>query len=238
MKSFFLLVTLAALVLGAKAQDIVRDAQALKRDVAAFHGIEVSGGIDLYVSQGDPAVAVSAADSRVRDRIRTEVRDGVLHIWYEYAAGLHLDFHNLRRKAYVSARNLDQLRASGGSDVYVKGSMDLAVMELGLSGGSDFDGQLRADVLHIRATGGSDVRISGAAGKLTLEVSGGSDFHGYGLVTDQGSLEASGGSDVYITVNKELAVHASGGSDVQYKGSGQIREIRSGGSSSVRHVSR
>jgi hypothetical protein len=51
-------------------------------------------------------------------------------------------------------------------------------------------------------------------------------------------LNASGGSDVYITVNKELNADASGGSDVYYKGNGTVREMKSSGSSSVKKTSR
>jgi len=66
-----------------------------------------------------------------------------------------------------------------------------------------------------------------------VEAAGGSDFHGYELVTDNCSVVAGGGSDVHITVNKELNVNASGGSDVTYKGTAVVRDIHSGGSSSV-----
>ena len=59
----------------------------------------------------------------------------------------------------------------------------------------------------------------------------GSDFSGYSLSVDICNVEASGGSDIYITVNKELSARASGGSDVYYKGSGLIRDIKTSGSS-------
>jgi hypothetical protein len=50
-------------------------------------------------------------------------------------------------------------------------------------------------------------------------------------------LEASGGSDVYITVSKELSADASGGSDVFYKGNGTVRDLKSSGSSSIKKTS-
>ena len=48
-------------------------------------------------------------------------------------------------------------------------------------------------------------------------------------------MDASGGSDVFITVNKELNVNSSGGSDVFYKGNGAIRNLN-GKSSNIRKV--
>lgn len=83
----------------------------------------------------------------------------------------------------------------------------------------------------MEASGGSDVSISGSTGRLTVDASGGSDFKGYELSADICNVEASGGSDIYVTVNKELSARASGGSDVFYKGNGLIRDIKTSGSS-------
>ena len=57
-------------------------------------------------------------------------------------------------------------------------------------------------------------------------------------MTDVCNVEASGGSDIYITVNKELVAGASGGSDIFYKGNGSVKEMKSSGSSSVKKTSR
>jgi len=51
-------------------------------------------------------------------------------------------------------------------------------------------------------------------------------------------VDASGGSDTYITVNKELTAQASGGSDVFYKGNAVVKEMRSSGSSSIKKTSK
>ena len=53
------------------------------RKVSGFHGVEVSGGIDLYLSSGPESVAVSASSVSVRDHMITEVIDGVLRIRME-----------------------------------------------------------------------------------------------------------------------------------------------------------
>jgi hypothetical protein len=46
-------------------------------------------------------------------------------------------------------------------------------------------------------------------------------------------VEASGGSDAYLTVNKQLKAHASGGSDIHYKGRGAVVESSASGSGSI-----
>jgi len=243
MKKLFSVLFFALLASAVAAQKTINDANAEKRNLSGYHAIEVSGGIDLYLSQGDESVAISASETKFRDRIKTEVKDGVLKIYFERNnnnSNVHVDIEwgNRKLKAYVSFKNLDKLGGSGGSDILVDGSIKVNTLALGLSGGSDFEGKVEVDDLKVDASGGSDVKISGHVNKLDIDASGGSDFKGYELATDICNLEASGGSDIYITVNKELSAEASGGSDVYYKGNGTIREMKSSGSSSIKKTSR
>lgn len=238
MKKLFSLILFAVIVLSATAQKTINDANAEKRNVSGYHAIEVSGGIDLFLSQGAESVAVSASETKYRDRIKTEVKDGVLKIWYDYKSNMNMDWSNRKMKAYVSFKNLDKLQGSGGSDILVEGSIKVTGLDLGISGGSDFDGKVEANELKVNASGGSDVKISGTVKNLNIDASGGSDFNGYDLAADVCNLEVSGGSDVHITINKELSAEASGGSDVFYRGNGAIREMKSSGSSSIKKTSR
>ena len=237
MKKLFCLLALTALITTTSAQKTINDAKAEKRNVSGFHAIEVSGGIDLYLSHGDEAVAVSASKDEYRNKIVTEVKDGVLKIWFDWKSNVRIDWGNHKLKAYVSARNLDRLEGSGGSDIEIEGLLKTTKIDVEISGGSDFDGKIESDELKINASGGSDVSISGKTTRLTIEASGGSDFKGYDLVSDICNVEASGGSDVHVTVNKELSASASGGSDVFYKGSGLIRDVKTSGSS-IKKVSK
>ena len=232
MKKLSILVLLAGSFSAAIAQKTINDPNAEKRNVSGYHAISVGGGIDLYLSQGSESVAVSASETQFRNLIKTEVKDGVLTIWYDYknSENKRGDKH---LKAYVSFKTLDKLNGSGGSDIDVEGTIKTNSLKLDISGGSDFEGKIEADELVIEASGGSDVDISGSTKKLDIHASGGSDFNGYGLTTDICNLEASGGSDIEITVNKELNAVASGSSDISYKGNAELKEIHTGGSSNV-----
>ena len=237
MKKLVSLFVLTGLIITATAQKTINDANAQKRNVSGFHAIEVSGGIDLYLSQGEEAVAVSTLKEEYRNKIMTEVKDGILKIWYQSSSNIRMDWGSRKLKAYVSFKSLDRLKGSGGSDISVDGSIKVAKLAVEISGGSDFDGKVETDDLDIQASGGSDVDISGKAEKLTIDASGGSDFKGYELASDICNVEASGGSDVHVTVNKELSASASGGSDVYYKGTGLIRELKTSGAS-IKKVSK
>jgi Putative auto-transporter adhesin, head GIN domain len=223
--------SLAILSLAAGYAQSGDDKNLQSRKVSGFQGIQVSGGIDLYLSSGPESVAVSASSTEIRDHIITEVINGNLRIHLEQ--NYHTYLQNPKMKAYVSISNLKDLDASGGSDVYIQNQINGTDIEIRLSGGSDLKGKLNANHLVINQSGGSDVNLSGNVKNLEVDASGGSDLGGYDLVTDYASVHASGGCDSHLTVNKELRIVASGGSDVSYKGTGSVKEVNSSGSSSV-----
>jgi len=234
MQKLFSLLVVLGFILTASAQKTVNDANAEKRNVSGFHAVEVSGGIDLYLSQGEEAVAVSASKTEYRDKITTVVEDGILKIYYGPKSDGHFTFNSNRKlKAYVSFKTIEGLSGSGGSDVYVNGTIKVPKLKLSLSGGSDFKGAVETNDLNVDISGGSDVNISGKTVNLKIESSGGSDFKGYDLSSDICYASGSGGADMQVRVNKELSVHTSGGSDVFYKGNAVIRETRTSGGGSV-----
>lgn len=233
MKKLFFLFCLLSFAAVIHAQKVINDPNAEPRKVGSFTGLDVSGGIDLYLSSGDEAVAVSASKAEYRDRIKTEVENGVLKIWFDSKWGISIN-GSKNLKAYVSYKTLKSLEASGGSDVAVDGSINTGDLTLRISGGSDFKGAVNVSKLTVRQSGGSDVRISGKAANAVVDASGGSDFKGYDLVTDVCDLEASGACDIEITANRELSARASGASDIHYKGNPSVKEAKASGASSVK----
>ncbi|HTM91329.1 MAG TPA: head GIN domain-containing protein [Flavisolibacter sp.] len=237
MKKIVTLLLAAFFLVTGFAQKTIRDANAEVRNVSGFHAIEVSGGINLYLSTGDEAVAVSATDQEVRDRIKTEVKDGVLKIYYDWKKGMKLNLKGNSLKAYVSFKTLDRLSASGGSDVKMEGTIKSASLKLDVSGGADVSARVDVGNLTINQSGGADVDLTGKVTDLKIEASGGSDFSGYDLIADNCIIRASGGSDVTITVNKEFYAEASGAADVNWKGKATVKGAKASGAGSVSHRS-
>lgn len=232
-----LLTAFLVVAFGSSAQKTINDPNVALRSVGGFNAIKVAGGIDLYISYGEPAVAVSAKDADLRDRIKTEVSDGVLKIWYEWKEKGTIQISgNKQLRAYVSYKTLVALSGSGGSDIFSDGTINSPLLTLQVSGGSDFKGKINVDDLKINASGGSDVKIEGVAKTATIDASGGSDVNAFELMTEKARVEASGGSDIEITVTKEMNASASGGSDIRYKGEAQVASKNSSGSSGIKKM--
>lgn len=215
-------------------QTVINDPNVELRPTQGFHGVSVSGGIDVFLSQGtQESVAVSAEEIKWRDRIRTEVHDGILKIWVDHK-GFSWNTGNKKMRVYVGFTSLDKVGASGASNIFVDGVIAAVSLSIDLAGASDFKGAINVRELKLDLSGASDARITGTVeGLTTVNSSGASDLKGFDLVTEKCDAHATGASDIRITVNKELNVHASGASGVYYKGAAVIREMHSNGASSV-----
>jgi len=227
---FMIVMTVATL----QAQVKINDANAQVRNVGSFHSIKVSHAIDLVLSQSDEeALAVSASKDEYRDRIKTTVDNGVLKIWYDEEDRWYRNRGNKKLKAYVSFKTLNRLNASGASDVTVTGSINSSKLVLEFSGASDFRGAVQVQTLDMNLSGASDAVISGSAANTKVDASGASQLKAFDLKVDVCNAEASGASDISITINKELNANASGASSIQYRGEGVVRNLKTGGASSI-----
>lgn len=232
MKKYFIAIAGLLIVFFAQAQQ-VNDPNVMKVDVPSFHGIHVSNAFNVYLSQGnEDALAISATEERFRDKIKTEVKNGILYISFEN--GVRFNSGKMKLKAYISFKNLDEIKAGGACDFYVMGGMRADELRIDLSDASDMkEGTLNVNKLTINLSGASDMKLTGKASQLKIDASGASDFKAYDLITDYCDAEASGASSIQVTVNKELSARASGASDVHYKGEAVIRDMKTSGASNV-----
>lgn len=234
MKKAFLLSLLISSAISLLAQQQINDRNAQKRDVKSFHAISVATGIELHLSQGgSEALAVSASSEEYRNRIVTEVVDGVLKIYYDNNWWQSLHMRNMKTKAYVSFVKLDQLKISSGASV--KTADDIHVPELHMTAGSggSFDGKVKVGKLEVAQHSGASIQISGTVSDLKIEGSSGSVFDGYDLVADNCEAITSSGSGIQVTVNKELSAHASSGGHIHYKGAAAVTHVITGSGGSV-----
>jgi hypothetical protein len=205
------------------------------RKVDDFHAIQVSTGIHLYLTQGgEKAVAVSAAEAEYRERIQTEVKNGVLHIYYDTEKWKWLDFHGKELKAYVSCTTLDALEASSGAKVDVDGTLKSGNFNMEFSSGAKFSGKIEAADLRVQQNSGAQSTISGTAAHLQASATSGSHLHGYDLVAGVCDANANSGGSIDISVEKEMAVTAHSGGRIRYQGAGVIREVHTSSGGSVR----
>lgn len=202
------------------------------RTVSGFTGLSVSSGIDVYLTQGSSEKLTLEAKGVDEDRVISEVKNGTLKLYIERKGFSGWNFgRNTYVKAYLTFKQLSNLQASGGADVFGQGKLSFNDLNLEASGGSDVKLDLKADELNVSATGGADATLQGSVRTLNAHGSGGADLDARKLTADICNANSSGGSDVYVNASKELSMKASGGSDIYYYGSAKVlAKSESGGS--------
>jgi hypothetical protein len=226
--SFLLSVILMCFIsFGASAQKQVTTT----RQASGFNAVNISGGIDLYITQGNSvSVKIDAAED-IQKYIRAEVHNGTLEIYLESNNLFKWIRRNNNMKAYVTTPTLTRLHASGGSDVYSQNVWKINELDMTATGGSDIKFEAVGGKLDCKATGGSDLTLRGKVADLTLNASGGSDVNAKDLEAVKVNVSASGGSDINVHVTTELKANANGGSDIYYRGNPvRISKESSGGS--------
>ena len=179
-----------------------------RRDLTGFKGINVGGIFQVEAAaQKDYGVEVEVDDNLVH-RVRTEVRNGILHIDF--------DGHLKSRGPIVvrvSAPNFESIDASGASSVNLT--------------------DLNSSVLNIDSSGASKIAVAGKAEKLTVDVSGATKINAADLKAVDANIEASGASYVDVYATGTLAADASGASKISYSGSPTNVNRKTSGASSV-----
>jgi Putative auto-transporter adhesin, head GIN domain len=233
MKLLFIFMFIAIYLPIFAQQTVINDKNAEVRSVNTFSGIKVSGGMEVYLSQGDSySLAVSATESKYRDNITTEVRNGILVISYNNDH-FRLRSGDKKLRAYISFKTLESLEASGACEVIITGQLNANSMRLKLSGACDIKGAVKIEDLALDLSGASTVKISGTAQNLNLTASGASDVKNYDFVVQNCVAGLSGASDVRITINNSISGSASGASTLHYEGNPDRKNIATSGASSI-----
>ncbi len=238
MKRSFLFIMLVAGFVIANAQNVIYDANAEVRKVEKFIGIEVSGTVSLYISQGnETGVVVSAEDQKYNSKIRTDVTNGTLHISVDGGLWNGFSWTNKKLKAYVSVIDLNRLQISGASYATIAGTLKASDLKLDVFGASEVKGALQVKNLNMGVSGASVVRLSGIAENAIIEASGAVRVNAFELQVDRGKFDVSGASHITISVNKELNANASGGSTLQYRGSAIAGIVNANGGATIQKKS-
>ncbi|RIV25185.1 DUF2807 domain-containing protein [Fibrisoma montanum] len=204
------------------------------RPVPGFTGLHVSSGIDVYLRQGNTEKLTFDVKGAEEDEVRSEVKNGILFLSIDRKGSMGFNFgRNRYVKAYVTVKQLTELKAGGGSDVLGEGSLSFRNLDLDASGGSDVKLTLKADELNVAASGGADVILQGSVRKLNADGSGGSELDARKLTADVCNARSTGGSDVYVNATKELTMLATGGSDLYYYGPARIVAKKESGGSDI-----
>jgi hypothetical protein len=167
------------------------------RDVQAFNAIDMRGNARLEVVVGpEPSLSIAGREAYVR-RIRTEVRDGTLHISTRARDWLRTD-GDPRLVVTVSVPELDSMLLRGGTDVRISG----------------FDGG-RTD---INVEGAAHIKATGQLDELTVHLAGASHADLSKLIAKDAKVTVDGIGSVFVHSSESLDATMNGVGAIFYQG--------------------
>ena len=180
--------------------------------VADFHGIDVSGGFDVILVQGNSEDLMLTAEEDLFKYIKVEVVQGILKIYIEKNRIMTTG----PMMAHISFKSIDNLKVSGGGDIECETPINVPKLDLNLSGGGDLSTVINADELNGHISGGGDAEIDGNIKNYSLSLSGGGDVKS-NLVAGSIDCSISGGGDLTLRTKEkvnETRLSISGGGDI------------------------
>ena len=234
MKKFLFFAAFLMVNFLAIGQNVVNDPNAVVRQVSSFDGIEVSSGIQVMLTQGsETAVAVSADEVEYRDKIKTEVVNGTLKIYFD-ADLLEKLKGNKNLKAYVSVKELNRITASAAGSIHLQNELQSQGLLVKANSGGMVKGSVNIlEELNVQQSSGAMVTLDGSASRMVVKGSSGSMFRGFDLAVKSCDASTNSGASIQVTVEKELTAHATSGGFIHYKGNGVITGIRSNSGGSI-----
>lgn len=199
------------------------------RTVKEFDQIEVSRGMNVYITQGTPAKVVVIADNNLHEVIETKVEDGVLKVYIK---------ENIRwakeKKVMVTVEKLTRVESTSGSNAFSQSQITSDNIEFKATSGANLTMEVNAKFLKADCSSGANIRLSGLSEEAELAGSSGANLKGQELKTRKCKMKASSGGNVFATVTERLEAKASSGGNVIYYGDPSTTEIDSSSGGNIK----
>ena len=195
-----------------------------------FTSIKVSTGLDLYITQSNNVSLRVEADENLHDIIITEIKNGVLKVYSEKNI-----WKAKSRKVYVSVKDLEDLSATSGSDVYTENTLKMSNLNVTTTSGADAKITVNAENITTSSTSGSDIKIMGTAVNHTANATSGSSINSFGLKSQNVIAKVTSGANIDVYASESIDAVATSGGDIDYKGNPRQvnKKSTSGGSISA-----
>jgi Putative auto-transporter adhesin, head GIN domain len=187
--------------------------------VSSFKNVEVSGSINVYVSQGDLKPVRVEGDENLLQYI--EVSQEGDKIIVRDRPGYNLAPTNDMR-IYITSPVYNDIEVSGASDII--GQMKIVNpenLELRASGAGDIKMEVDAPKLTADISGSGSIDLKGQTKDVDLGLSGAGHAHCYELLAESTKVDISGAGSAEVYASVKLDAEVSGAGSVSYKGNAE-----------------
>lgn len=203
-------------------------------DVAEFHAVSVSSGIDAVVSGGKPhSVVADAENPQALDELRFDVRDGVLYLWYDWNILDLVTRPDRDVKITIGSELLDRVEASAGASVQASGLMGEEIDLEATSGSFLHTEPIEGMAYDIEATSGARIETSGLCTSADVEVTTGASIDARALECAKVELEVTTGASLQITATQSVDAEVTTGAHATVFGKPTVDHLETSTGGSV-----
>lgn len=188
------------------------------RDLRDFHGVESAVPAKVEIRVADQYQVEIQGQENILAALKTEVRDGKLHVYFEENVS-QTDDLVLR----IAAPAFDDLSLAGSGNMNVLTPLHSERLELSIGGSGEI--QLpQADVGNMSCTiaGSGNIEVGGKAGDVHFEIAGSGDVAAKDLLANTGKADIAGSGSVTCNVAQTLKASIAGSGDVFYLGTPSV----------------
>jgi hypothetical protein len=232
--SLFLLVILASCsYMGGKRVTGDGNLTSQDRSVGDIRGVEVTGPMQVIVTQGPGASVRVEADGNLHSYIVTELDGDVLEVHPKRG-------YNLRPRAgikiYVTAPQYHSLAVTGSGKIQSGSKITSSEkLKVDVTGSGEVVADVDAPTVNTEITGSGSITLNGNTRTFGSEITGSGEVHTFNLLSEATEVEISGSGNAEVFASKQLNVSISGSGDVQYKGNPSVNQSIAG-SGNIRKV--
>lgn len=184
-----------------------------ERQVGEFDEIDVSRGMNVWITQGEQTKVIVVTDENLQENILTEISGNTLKIYTDTRIRWAKE-----KKVLITVNNLKEIDSSSGSNVFSNGVLSFNKLRISTSSGSNTKLEVYSKELEIKSSSGSNAIIKGKAYDTEMKASSGSNIKAENLEAENCNADVSSGANIHIHVNKELEAEASSGGNIFYHG--------------------
>ena len=201
------------------------------RNVSGFTGVEISTGIDVYLTQGQDFEVVVEADENLQEVILTELRGDRLVVRTD-----HVNIRSAKsKKVHVTLPELEELKISSAGDCVGQTPFQCNDLRVSISSAGDLTLEVDADRIGLDISSSGDASISGSANVLDASLSSAGDLNAFDLVAKKVDVSVSSAGDARVHATEEIDMNASSAGNIYYRGDARVVRSTSSSAGSIVH---
>ena len=197
------------------------------RDVSGFQAIDISYPAQVLVKQGSKESLEIEAEDNLLPGLKTQVKNGVLDIYYKTTNGKHVN-PTKTVKITIVVKDLTSVDFTSAGDLTIE-NLKTNALDVSLSGAGNLKlNKILVKALGVDLSGAGSMSASGTADDLNLNISGFGDFKGTDLHSKDAQVDISGAGSATTWVDNNLDAQISGAGSISYYGSASVTKQVSG----------